>query len=180
LPVFVKTFGPGLKRSDFARIRDIGQQTLAIHANIGAGFLQNRSGRAGPVSGFPRHYAQTDVTIGPARCELGRFRNLQERRRRSVEFLPVGQDHGFGICLFTAIAREGRLDRHGVTDFYRLLCPAVPLEFNPAGEFDGPAGDISASLRDIENDKNVGIRPVELGNGALQRHWLFLVVLSGE
>src|SRR5580698_5946402 len=73
LPIFVDGFRPGLKRGYLIRIRDVDQESIAIHRDGDTGIF-HEYGRAGssPITFFPGRRPQPYVTTGPAWSRLTR------------------------------------------------------------------------------------------------------------
>src|SRR2546428_2104034 len=65
LAQFIKISGPALKRSDLIDVRQVAQEAIAIHLNIGAGLHQHCRAGVSPMSSFARKGTQSRLSIRP-------------------------------------------------------------------------------------------------------------------
>src|SRR5579862_3715743 len=111
-----------------------------------------------------------------------RASQFDRRRVRCGYLLSTCQGQRFAADLFAPVTSDDSLGCDRISDFDDVAGPAIAaaFEIQRALVLAGPIGGLSACIADVYPQKDVGIGPVELGDGTAEGDGLLVVVFGGD
>ena len=173
---FVNRLCPLLKWRNLACVGDVFEQSVRSESHTGPFF--NQCGRTGiaPISGLAHRRPQHRKPVGPSwrravvRTRFGHVGGIELKHCHPRSDIHNRQSPS----LQAAVPRANPLDRQFGADTNRFSGPPTHFQQRGAFQFDCPV-DFVRALGNVDEQMDVGIQPVHLGNQPRKRHRLIRI-----